>query len=137
MTHEYERFSYYVEDYFDQRETYPIIVSYKSSAVTEEDIEDLQNQLFSTYHEIDCVEVIATEALRGEFWWGALIELSWSEQDERQRVRDGRESLHSLARDIHEDFRPETHPQHSELKSGRSAYASACLESLGKEYFRI
>lgn len=120
-------FSYIVEDYFLRNNLYPIIFSYKSTHISSEKLDEIQDTLFNHFQNKLGIEVEMTEILDDEYWPGVLIIISQEEQ------LDVDMNLQNLQ--LYYDLIPKVNSS-TGYWTGHSAYSASNLESLGKQYFK-
>lgn len=137
MTHSSTRFSDLVAQYFDTRDTHPILLT-RSNTVSTEQLRTLQADLVHTFHDLIGIDIIDTQRVHGDYWSGVFIELSGTHYLAMENGHPiGKQSCHALAMDIHRTFATDHSEQTRGFHIGIDVSAAACLESLEREYFEL
>lgn len=136
---EYERFSYFVEEYFMYTGHYPILCTYPRGKLSDIELESMTYDLFIFFKEYEYTEVIRTKVIRGEYWAGSYIELGLNEFEAKQNNEDVKEVCIKEAMRIHNNYEPDNCSRGSIVgfTCGDSVYAKSSLESLPDSFFSI
>lgn len=130
------RFSYIVEDYFTERGTFPILLSFPDTSSDGDFIQGLRDRLVNEFWASVGVDVIDARVIEDEYQTAILIELSGSDYVRtRNNTPIGKERCIRKSRIIYSGF-SEENPVSVGFQAGESVYSAAVLETLGREFFK-
>lgn len=131
-----KRFSYIVEDYFKNRDTFPVTLTFKNQQVTDEMLSDLRDQVYMEIHNKDGIKILNSELLYGSYWSGILLELNTDEFNSVDTTEFNKDSLYQTLVRIYKEY-DTIGTRITGISTNRDVYSVSALQSLEEEYFNV
>lgn len=127
-----------IQQYFEQRNTFPVAMLFKNSQVDDKFLLKLKETVQTHFSSQDKITLHNTKIVSGQFWSGVLLEFNQSEFDdvETTEIDWSTESntLYSHLADIYKEFATYD-TLITGLHFGSEVYPVSAVHSLGKNYF--